>query len=63
MEIVEYNEKRQMLSLRYNTHVVWKYSPVTKTMYTDILNAESPEKCVKRLFRHSNVLGVYKGDK
>ena len=62
MEIVEYNERKSMLAVRYNTSIVWKYSPVDKEKYEEILNSDSPERLVKDTFHNTTVVGVVKED-
>ena len=62
MEIVEYNKRKEMLSVRYNTSAIWKYSPVDVETYVKIANAESPEKLLHKTFHDSNMVGVSKED-
>ena len=63
MEIVEYDERSQKLSVRYNTHVVWKYSPVDKALYDKViqLDASKKERFLKDLLHSPNIVGAFKG--
>ena len=63
MEIVEYNEKVRRLSVRFNTHVVWKYSPVDKEIYDRIVEADSikRERLFKDILHSPNIVGAFKG--
>ena len=62
MEIVDYNKRKETLSVKYNTHVIWKYSPVDVETYVRISRAEFPEKLLRAEVHNSNIVGVYKKD-
>jgi len=62
MEVIEYNEKVQSLSLRYSTHVVWKYRPVSEAQFAALMEAEDQEKFVKNMIHYSGITGTYKED-
>lgn len=62
MEIVKYNEKLEVLHLRFSTNTVWKYSNISKEMYKSIANAKSPKRAIRDLFHNSGIVGVVKED-
>lgn len=62
MEIVKYDEEREVLHLRFSTRTVWKYCDISKEMYESIANAESPRRAIRNLFHNSCIVGVVKED-
>ena len=61
MEIISYDRENEVLSIKSNTKTVWEYSPISKSVYDEILYFNSSEKIVKNLLRKLPVVGEYKG--
>ena len=62
MKVVGYDEKKEVLSVQGNTHVVWKFSNMDKLKYGAIMSAENPGKYLKELLRKSPTVGTYSED-
>jgi uncharacterized iron-regulated protein len=60
MEIVKYNEKKKVLSMKFNTDVIWKYNGVDKKAYDKLTSAKSLEKAVKDLLHKPLIVGTHK---
>jgi len=62
MKVIKYNEKKQLLSIRYNTNLVWVYSNIDKETYNKMLffNEDSDE-AVKHILRKKLTVGENKG--
>jgi len=61
MEIIEYNEEEETLSIRYNTKLIWRYSNINKETYDRVLffNGDS-DKIVKKVLRKKLTVGTNK---
>jgi len=62
MEIVHYDKEKRVLSIRYNTKVIWEYQGVNEDEYKAVLNATSETK-VRKLLSQQFIVGEYKGVK
>jgi hypothetical protein len=60
MKIVKYDKEAQALYVRFNTHVVWRYSPVDRLTFDYITESKHPEKSMKVIFRDPAIVGTYK---
>ena len=58
MEILNYDKENEILSVKYNTKVVWEYSKVDKEMYKKIKGAK--DSAVELMLRKLLIVGENK---
>jgi uncharacterized protein YneF (UPF0154 family) len=61
MEILSYNLKTGVLSVKYNTKTVWEYSPINEDTFYQIMGAKSSNSKVKNILRKLSIVGENKG--
>lgn len=60
MEIVGYNEEKEILRVKYNTNDIWEYHPISKQSYIKILKDTSLNRVLKYFIRRMSIVGVKK---
>ena len=60
MKIINYNKKKKVLSVKYNTKTIWDYQDVSEDMYNTILNSDSSERELRILLSELFIVGVNK---
>jgi len=61
MEILNYNLRKGILVVKYNTKNVWEYSPINEDTFYEILNVKKSDKKVKKILRELLIVGENKG--
>jgi len=57
MELLSYDKKKEMLSVRWNTTAVWNYTGITNTDYAEIVKSESPGNHLSKLVHKTFIIG------
>lgn len=60
MTIVDYDENREVLSVKFNTNTVWNYKNISKQVYQKIKTAADPEHIVRSMLHKSFIVGTSK---
>jgi len=60
MTILDYNEDKKLLTVKFNTTTVWKYKNISKSDYERIKKSSDPENDVRGLLHKSFTVGTSK---
>lgn len=60
MKIISYNEKEEVLLVKFNTHVIWSYQPIIKEVYKKLLTEKDQQKVLLSIARKNNFIGTIK---
>lgn len=60
MTILDYDEDRKVLAVKFNTSTVWKYNNICKTDYERIKNSVDPENDIRGMLHKSFIVGTSK---
>jgi len=63
MKIINYDKEKKVLSVQYNTKIIWDYKDVSEEMYEKILYSNASEKELKEFLSEQFIVGVHKGVK
>jgi len=62
VEILNYNEEKEILIIKYSTHTLWEYSRVDKESYELVKKAKDKERTLKTILRRLLIVGINKKD-
>lgn len=60
LEILGYIKEQQALFVQLGTKYIWKYVPVTKEMYEELLNSKAKTKTFKQMVHDYFLVGSIK---
>lgn len=58
MKILKYNKETEVLSVQYNTKVIWDYLAVQEDDYKHIVKSNLPEKELKAFLNKFFIVGI-----